>query len=55
MKRGNFKNQYNLEQRLKESENILKHYNDRVPIIIEKDKTSKLPDLDVQKYGKHMH
>ncbi|CAD8180150.1 unnamed protein product [Paramecium octaurelia] len=50
MQKESFKKQYSKEQRLKESENILKHYQDRVPIIIEKDKNSRLPDLDVQKY-----
>lgn len=39
-----------MEQRIKESENILKYYSDRVPIIIEKDKSSKLPDLDINKF-----
>ncbi|KAM3140335.1 hypothetical protein pb186bvf_007495 [Paramecium bursaria] len=50
MQKQKFKQQFSLEQRMKESESILKHYQDRVPIIIEKDRGSKLPDLDVQKY-----
>lgn len=47
MQKESFKKQYTKEQRLRESENILKHYQDRVPIIIEKDRNSRLPDLDV--------
>ncbi len=45
-----FKEQHSVEERKIESEKILKFYSDRVPIIIEKDKSSKLPDLDINKF-----
>ena len=34
---------------MRESDKILKFYSDRVPIIVEKEPNSKLPDLDMNK------
>lgn len=44
-----FKNQLSFDERKKESVKILAAYSDRVPIIVEKGKTSQLPELDINK------
>ena len=40
----------NFEQRKEQSEKILQQYPDRIPIICEKAASSKLPDIDKNKY-----
>lgn len=45
-----FKSKNNLEKRCNESTNILKKYPDRIPIIVEKYKNSKINDIDKCKY-----
>ena len=45
-----YKKKYKFEQRLKESTNIKKKYTNRIPIIIERNKKSELPDIDKHKY-----
>jgi GABA(A) receptor-associated protein len=46
-----FKNQYTLEERIKESTRILSKYPDRIPIICEKSKSSGLlPSIDKTKF-----
>ena len=45
-----FKSKNNFEKRCNESTNILKKYPDRIPIIVEKYKNSKINDIDKCKY-----
>lgn len=45
-----FKEQYSLEQRRSESENIRKKYPDRIPVIVEKAPRSTIPNIDKQKF-----
>ena len=45
-----FKKQHSLENRKEESTRILEKYNNRIPLIVLKDKSSKLPDLDRYKF-----
>lgn len=47
-----FKNKYSFEDRKKEFEKIKEKYPDRIPIIVEKNRSSKnnLPDIDKKKY-----
>ena len=47
---SNFKSKNNFEKRNNESTNILKKYPDRIPIIVEKYKNSKINDIDKCKY-----
>lgn len=39
-----------IEQRKNEAERIRERYPDRIPVICEKSETSKLPDIDKNKY-----
>ena len=45
-----FQKKYTFQHRLKEATSILKKYDDRVPIIVEKNINSDVPDLDKHKY-----
>lgn len=45
-----FRNKNSLDKRIQESENIRVKYTDRIPIIVEKNKTSNLPEIDKCKY-----
>ena len=47
---NNFKNSKSENDRIIESSKILEKYPDRIPIIIEKDKKSKLKNIDKNKY-----
>ena len=46
----NFRKKYSFEKRFDESSRIIKKYPDRLPIIVEKEKNSKVPDIDKHKY-----
>ena len=46
----NFKKKYSLEKRKAESKKILEKYNNKIPIIVEKDPKSKLDNIDKNKY-----
>ena len=46
----NFKKKYSLEKRKEESKKILNKYPEKIPIIVEKDKKSKIKDIDKNKY-----
>jgi GABA(A) receptor-associated protein len=48
-KNKKFKDNLNMKERVDESAKILKLYPDRIPIIVEKARNSKLPDLDINK------
>ena len=41
-----FKKQHSLEKRKDESKRIREKYEDRIPLIVLKDKKSNLPDID---------
>ena len=45
-----FKKQHSLEKRKEESKRITEKYSNRVPLIVLKDKNSKLPDIDRFKF-----
>tara|TARA_Y100000022_G_C13224935_1_gene364359 strand:+ start:862 stop:1215 length:354 start_codon:yes stop_codon:yes gene_type:complete len=45
-----FKQKYSLEKRKQESSKIKEKYPDKYPIIVVKEKSSQLPDIDKQKY-----
>jgi GABA(A) receptor-associated protein len=45
-----FKKNYSFDHRLAESEKIMKKYPGRVPVIIEKDTKSSIPNLDKTKF-----
>jgi len=45
-----FKNKYNLEDRKKESTTIREKYPDRIPVILEKQITSSLANIDKNKF-----
>ena len=45
-----FKKKNNFQKRLEESKNIIHKYPDRIPIIVEKLKDSKLNNIDKSKY-----
>lgn len=45
-----FKKQHSLEKRKEESERIISKYENRVPLIVLKDKNSKLADIDRYKF-----
>jgi GABA(A) receptor-associated protein len=45
-----FKVQYSLEERMKCSENIRKKYEGRLPVIVEREPSSRLPDLPKKKF-----
>jgi GABA(A) receptor-associated protein len=45
-----FKKQHSEEKRLSESCRILAKYPDRIPIIVEKDPSGKIPDIDKNKF-----
>ena len=45
-----FKKQHSLEKRKEESKRIREKYENRVPLIVLKDKSSKLPDIDRFKF-----
>lgn len=47
---SHFKKNYSFDQRSNESEKIMKKYPGRVPVIVEKDIKSKIPDLDKTKF-----
>jgi GABA(A) receptor-associated protein len=47
---SSFNQSFTFEQRLSESIRILQKYPSRIPIICEKNKKCKLPDLDKKKY-----
>ena len=46
----NFKNKYTLRQRVDESNKVLLKYNDKVPVICEKDNRIQGFDIDKKKY-----
>jgi GABA(A) receptor-associated protein len=45
-----FKKQHSLEKRKEESTRIKEKYDERIPLIVLKDKTSTLPDIDRYKF-----
>jgi len=45
-----FKNKHSCEERLEESKKVLEKYPDRVPIIVEKAKNTKICDIDKHKF-----
>ena len=45
-----FKQENTLEDRKKETEKIMKKYDDRIPIIIERSSRTDLPDVEKNKY-----
>ncbi|KAF7836876.1 autophagy-related protein 8i [Senna tora] len=45
-----YKHDFSFDERLKESQSIIRKYPDRVPVIIEKYSRTDLPDLDKKKY-----
>ncbi|XP_019463346.1 PREDICTED: autophagy-related protein 8i-like [Lupinus angustifolius] len=45
-----FKQEFSLDERFKESQNIIVKYPDRIPVIIERYSRTDLPDLDKKKY-----
>lgn len=45
-----FKNTHDFEKRKDESSRLLSKYPDRIPIIVAKEKTSDIPDLDKYKF-----
>lgn len=45
-----FKKQHSVEKRKEESSRILLKYENRIPLIVLKDKNSKLPDIDRYKF-----
>ncbi|KAE9609979.1 hypothetical protein Lal_00006511 [Lupinus albus] len=45
-----FKQDFSLDERFKESQNIIVKYPDRIPVIIERYSRTDLPDLDKKKY-----
>jgi GABA(A) receptor-associated protein len=46
----NFKKKHNFEQRIKESDKIKTKYPERIPIIVEKSKSSKINSIDKNKF-----
>lgn len=50
MIQGDFKKKYTFEERYNESRRILDRYPDRIPIIVEVSKKSKIPTLEKRKY-----
>ena len=50
MSKKMFKKTYSLDERKYESSRIIAKYEDRIPIIVEKEKTSNLPLMDRKKY-----
>ena len=47
---SNFKKSKTENERLTESSKIIERYPDRIPIIVEKDKKSKIKDIDKNKF-----
>lgn len=47
---GDFKNKYTFEKRLEESKKVKTKYPSRLPVIVEQEKSDKLPLLDKRKY-----
>jgi GABA(A) receptor-associated protein len=47
---SNFKKSKSESERIEESSKILQKYPDRIPIIVEKQRKSKIPDIDKNKY-----
>lgn len=45
-----FKKKYSFDARCQESKNIMQKYEDRIPIIVTKDKKSKIEDIDKNKF-----
>ena len=45
-----FKKKYSFDARYEESKNIMEKYEDRIPIIVTRDKKSKLEDIDKNKF-----
>lgn len=45
-----FRKEFSLEKRTSESRRIRSKYPDRIPVIVEKDYTSDIPDIDKKKY-----
>ena len=45
-----YKREYSLEERKRESENILRKYKSQIPVIVDKEKGCSLPDIDRQKF-----
>ena len=45
-----FIHKFSFEKRYNESKSIIKKYPDRIPVIVEKNKNSKINDIDKQKY-----
>lgn len=47
---NNFKSKHSFDNRCKESKNIITKYPDRVPVIVEKQETSDVVDIDKNKF-----
>lgn len=45
-----FKKKYGLEKRKEESKKILEKYPERIPVIVEKDKKSRISEIDKNKF-----
>jgi GABA(A) receptor-associated protein len=45
-----FKSKHSFDNRLKESKTIIQKYPDRIPVIVEKQETSDIGDIDKNKY-----
>lgn len=50
MSKSNFKSTYSLEQRQEESQKVLTKYPDRLPVIVEKQTTATINNIDKTKY-----
>lgn len=50
MVKNNFKQKFNFDTRIKESEKIKEKYTDRFPIIVYKDKKCTLPEINKSKF-----
>lgn len=50
MTKPNFKSTYSLEQRQEEAQKVLIKYPDRLPVIVEKQKTATINDIDKTKF-----
>ena len=48
--KGEFKQKHNFQKRLAEAQRVLDNYPNRIPIIVENDKYSKLPMMTKRKY-----
>lgn len=50
MSKSNFKTTYSLEQRMEEAQKVRTKYPDRLPVIVEKQQTATIADIDKTKF-----